>query len=409
MVKAYHLAEGLLAAFVVLAAASASLATTNNLPDNLVFRSTASGSEDSWSVLENDTPSGQAPGDGVVDRNGTYGLQGPGEIAHLADINGDGLDDMINVWEGAGFWRYGVRYTESNGDLGTGAPVEAANFDLATDTIDFGDLDNDGIDDILAKREGFFNIEWFARLSSGTPGFADAPVVSNNWGDLALGDVGIAADVNGDGAVDRLLSRPTGGGFEVFSDYSTGAGQWGDGVAEPVTWIGGNATTDYITAADLNGDGLDDIVLVRDDDSDGLGVGTYEFFGYFSDASGISDGTTVDVTFSVGDIATSVPLFGQVETDAVENADFDEDGDVDIADVLVLQRGFGVGTTLSEGDANDNGAVDSDDLTIWENQVGIGSAVAASAVRVVPEPFCGSLAAAALLVLAASPRRRSLG
>lgn len=67
----------------------------------------------------------------------------------------------------------------------------------------------------------------------------------------------------------------------------------------------------------------------------------------------------------------------------MENADFDGDGDVDGQDFLIWERGHGVGTMQSEGDANFSGNVDGADLTIWQNQY--GSSIAAT-VAAVPEP-----------------------
>lgn len=67
-----------------------------------------------------------------------------------------------------------------------------------------------------------------------------------------------------------------------------------------------------------------------------------------------------------------------------DNADFNGDSQVDGADFLIWQRGFGVGSTLAEGDANNSGGVDDVDLAIWESQFGVGTAGAT--IGAVPEP-----------------------
>ncbi len=54
-------------------------------------------------------------------------------------------------------------------------------------------------------------------------------------------------------------------------------------------------------------------------------------------------------------------------------ADFDIDGDVDGADFLAWQRGFGTivpNATKTDGDADNDTDVDADDLNIWESQFG---------------------------------------
>jgi len=94
-------------------------------------------------------------------------------------------------------------------------------------------------------------------------------------------------------------------------------------------------------------------------------------------------------------------LVGEV-TAPVENADFNGDLTVDGDDFLIWQRGLGVGTTLTEGDANDDHLVNAADLAIWEDQYGPAPLTATVSV---PEP------SALLLVLGslslALGRRRS--
>ncbi|TWU21342.1 hypothetical protein [Bythopirellula polymerisocia] len=68
-----------------------------------------------------------------------------------------------------------------------------------------------------------------------------------------------------------------------------------------------------------------------------------------------------------------------------DDADFNGDGFVDGADFLAWQRGFGQGTTFSNGDADHDGDVDSFDLAIWQSQYG-GTTVLAATSAAVPEP-----------------------
>ncbi|QEG34742.1 hypothetical protein Pr1d_20240 [Bythopirellula goksoeyrii] len=78
------------------------------------------------------------------------------------------------------------------------------------------------------------------------------------------------------------------------------------------------------------------------------------------------------------------------------NADFDVDGDVDGADWLALQRGFGIlsGATSSDGDANGSGSVNVSDLVVFQEQYG---QTLLTAAFVVPEP-CGTLLSLAVFV-----------
>lgn len=89
----------------------------------------------------------------------------------------------------------------------------------------------------------------------------------------------------------------------------------------------------------------------------------------------------------------------------VNDADFNDDGIVNGADLLIWQRGFGTGTSHAAGDADGNGAVNAADLVMWKAT--FGTPGASSSVAAVPEPSSLVLAGAALL--AAVPIRRRTG
>lgn len=105
-------------------------------------------------------------------------------------------------------------------------------------------------------------------------------------------------------------------------------------------------------------------------------------------------------------------IFGDVITGIVEyysqpdvsNADFDDDGDVDGADLLIWQRGFGTGTTQAQGNADGDGDVDAADLAIWKTQFG-STGLATSAAGAVPEPAALGLAGLAVCCVATLRRR----
>ena len=82
-------------------------------------------------------------------------------------------------------------------------------------------------------------------------------------------------------------------------------------------------------------------------------------------------------------------------------ADFDEDGDVDAADLAQWQGDFGA-NALS--DADDDGDSDGDDFLQWQRQLGSPSP-ATPAAGAVPEPSAAALASAGLLSVLARRRR----
>jgi len=82
----------------------------------------------------------------------------------------------------------------------------------------------------------------------------------------------------------------------------------------------------------------------------------------------------------------------EVQAAAVDSADFDNDGDIDGADFLSWQRGFGTSSAgPADGDANSDNNVDGADLSIWESQFGG------------PAPLAAASAAPALELLSSEP------
>ena len=124
--------------------------------------------------------------------------------------------------------------------------------------------------------------------------------------------------------------------------------------------------------------------------------------GYMRLMEFMDDGTTVQVrTYSPTlDVwMTNDRNEFQIQLTPLFSGDFDEDQDVDGADFLAWQRGFGISenATLAQGDANSDGAVDGEDLIVWQQQA---ATVALSALtEVVPEPNRAALLILAFLLL----------
>jgi len=139
------------------------------------------------------------------------------------DVDGDGIDDLLGIWSGqGGVW---VRYSTDGtwAQLGTTA-----------DWITAGDMNGDGRDDLLGTWTG--QGTYYRNSANGS------------WVSVASAATQIAAgDLDEDGTDDLLGIWPSQGGVWVkFSSSST--------------WTQLGTTADWIAAGDMNGDGKDDLL-----------------------------------------------------------------------------------------------------------------------------------------------------
>jgi hypothetical protein len=127
---------------------------------------------------------------------------------------------------------------------------------------------------------------------------------------------------------------------------------------------------------------------------DGLAPTTPNLDGYVEFGSGTywqtNARTTVDFDWVGSGDLTDLPL----------NADFDEDGDVDAADLAAWKSGFGdvTGAPHQDGDADGDADVDGADFLLWQRQ--LGSAAKPAATAAVPEPSTSVSLAMGMLAIA---------
>ncbi len=202
----------------------------------------------------------------------------------------------------------------------------------------FGDLDADNIFEI-ADLSGLAN---------------------NSFEDVLFSqnvDFNAAADLDGDGDVDNLDLFALGPQLVTSGANQTILDEYGSLL---------------LRRGDVNQDGMtngDDIAAL------------HAAFG----GTGWLEDLNVDGVVDLNDVQTLI-----TDIFRTENGDFDLDGDVDGADMLVWQLGLGTGGALfHQGDANLDGNVNATDLAVWQSvygSQGLTLAAQAEATTVVPEP-----------------------
>jgi len=230
----------------------------------------------------------------------------------LGDVDGDGLDDIVYVHP-AGNYNWYASHTTDNDSNGAGElpggteDSSLIGFGTVAGSLDnfLGDVDGNGTDDAITVNSGF---NWYAKPSGsdglGTGGALQGPA---QWG--LAGDQPVVGDFDGDGYDDVAVYRVAGG--NIFWKSSAG-GVIGAGAQGPIGQIGGFAGQDSLIACSLNGDAYDDAVMVRQD-----ATGLMTWYGLINDGTGFLDyfnpGTTI-VDFGLDD-GGSTPIVADINGD----------------------------------------------------------------------------------------------
>ncbi|MBD14326.1 MAG: hypothetical protein CMJ72_04060 [Planctomycetaceae bacterium] len=132
-------------------------------------------------------------------------------------------------------------------------------------------------------------------------------------------------------------------------------------------------------------------------DTTGFTTGNFDLL-LSSVLPGLSGGPFETTLLGTGGAAVSTTVNnGSLIVLSTSDADFNVDTKVDGADFLIWQRGFGVGTTFAQGDADGNGNVDAYDLPIWNFLNGSNTGSLATAFTAIPEPVSCSILFVALV------------
>lgn len=123
-----------------------------------------------------------------------------GSTIYVADLDGDGDDDILGRFSGRAVWY------ENLGRAGFGAQRDVAG-DIRANAFTVGDLDGDGDTDILLRDTDTGELIW---VQNGDGGLVVRPSIGVAQGSFAVGDV------DGDGDADVVAADPANNGLITF-------------------------------------------------------------------------------------------------------------------------------------------------------------------------------------------------
>jgi len=248
----------------------------------------------------------------------------------LADVNGDGIPDItLNFSDGLLY-----------GALGTSDGKFAAPRIVASQVMEYfpdywaqdwalTDVNGDGFPDMVARN--FFDVAVWLGKGDGT--FADPKEFNTNEFDGYVNSMAVA-DFDGDGKADIASTIWDGNAACIFKGFGDGTFAAPKSVGAP----NGSPTTQNgvrSVVADLNGDGLSDIVVTN------LNLGGL--------ATAISDGKG-HFTWNSQALSRNPGGFYYLEADFGGAGDFNQDGRADMLLQGSVTGGFAFGVASSNGD-----------------------------------------------------------
>lgn len=293
--------------------------------------------------------------------DGEFPTVGPLFQSHVADFNGDGVDDFINIGESGAFVLSSadglVNQTETliSQLMDMGATTQTGEYNIWTHTTAIGDLNNDGTIDMFIPSNLHdqdcstpYGCSAFAMVNDGAGNFSLGSVLFPNMSSVLAS---VIEDFDGDGFGDVAVSMPLLKPDHIFynerlCDTCSGVVMYGNSDLDYTRDI--SLLPDYMVdnmiglqliAIDVNNDGFKDLMLMGTGDGYGEGSvdGSHNYYAenYLQVFLNSGDGrgwTDATGTYIDASIYNDLPKHNTHGTkpDWLIQVDLDGDGDLDL-------------------------------------------------------------------------------
>ncbi|WP_440948224.1 DUF2341 domain-containing protein [Methanosarcina sp. T3] len=192
-----------------------------------------------------------------------FSYQGTDRGVRLADVNGDGLVDIIKGYGSSSSSTYAAWINTGSGWASTGTwnPPTVFSYQGTDRGVRLADVNGDGLVDIIKGYGSSSGSTYAAWINTGS-GWASTstwnpPTVFSYQGM----DRGVRlTDVNGDGLIDIITGYGSSSGSTYAAWINTGSGWASTSTWNPPTIFSYQGTDRGVLLADVNGDGLVDII-----------------------------------------------------------------------------------------------------------------------------------------------------